>query len=82
MDKELIKWSKGLVNTLKDVLEEARGRQAIVNEFYWSTLSDVDKETLNKKLEDYDKRDKKAIEKEELQRVKENLRKILKEDKK
>jgi len=58
LNQKLNKWSKETVKNLKDVLEEVRGRQDIINEFYWSTLSDVDKGALNKKLEDYDKRDK------------------------
>ena len=58
LNQKLNRWSKETVKNLKDVLEEVRGRQDIINEFYWSTLSDVDKGALNKKLEDYDKRDK------------------------
>ena len=79
-DRELKKWSEGLLKGLKDALREMQERQDIINEFYWSALSSVDKEALFKKLEDYHNRDKEAIKKEQLARAEKMIKALTKGD--
>ena len=78
-DKQLRKWGKDLIDSINEIFKEKEGRQRIINEFLWSALSEEGKDLLCQKIKDYDKRDKKAIEKEELERVKKMFKK---EDKK